>query len=317
MAAPSSSGPRSGRALVNRLQIAPMIDVTDRHFRMLIRCASPRVQLWSEMTWDRAILYNAPNEPEYALNKGRARSLESIIGFSPEEHPIVMQLGGSDPQMLARAAKLCESRGYDEINLNCGCPAQTRGRSRNCYGARLMFEPDLVARCVAAIIDAVNIPVTVKIRLGVDERDTYPQLVDFVRTVAGAGVRHFVVHARKAILGLDTIKNRSVPPLRYISKRVASATFCPKTRRLLHILSQNASPPPPFVSRRVASSTFCLKTRRLLHILSQNMAASPLPPGMNGSLRSWRSFLRLPLRSMVASLAWSRRASSSRGGWMG
>jgi len=167
------------------------------------------------MTWDRAILFNTQSEPEYCLNKNPPRPLEAIIGFSAEEHPVVMQLGGSDAAMLARAAKIAEQRGYDEINLNCGCPAATRGRARNNYGARLMFDPPLVAECCAAIINAVSIPVSVKCRLGVDHRDSYEELHEFVSTVSAVGVKHFIVHARKAILGLDTTKNRSVPPLRY------------------------------------------------------------------------------------------------------
>lgn len=198
------------------ISVAPMIDVTDRHFRMLMRIISPGAcpQLWSEMTWDRAILYNAPSEPEYAGKQGSG-GLEPIIGFSPAERPLVLQLGGADPQPLARSAMLAEAAGYDEINLNCGCPAQTKGRSRNCFGARLMFEPQRVADCCAAILGAVRLPVSVKIRLGVNECDSYAQLSEFVRLVAGAGVRHFIVHARKAILGLDPTKNRSVPPLRH------------------------------------------------------------------------------------------------------
>ena len=199
-----------------RLHVAPMIDVTNRHFRMLIRCISPLPVLWTEMTWDRAILYNTPDQPEHKLKKTELdRTLESIIGFSDEERPLVMQLGGSDPEMLARSARLAEQRGYDEINLNCGCPAQTRGRSRNNYGARLMYEPALVARCCAAMVAAVSIPVTVKCRLGVDDHDSYAELREFVTLVSAEGVRHFIVHARKAILGLDTVKNRSVPPLRH------------------------------------------------------------------------------------------------------
>lgn len=198
------------------ISVAPMIEVTDRHFRMLMRIISPGAcpQLWSEMTWDRAILYNAPSEPEYAGNPDSG-GLEPIIGFSPGERPLVLQLGGADPEPLARSARLAEAAGYDEINLNCGCPAQTKGRSRNCFGARLMFEPQRVADCCAAILGVVRLPVSVKIRLGVNECDSYAQLTAFVRLVAGAGVRHFIVHARKAILGLDPTKNRSVPPLRH------------------------------------------------------------------------------------------------------
>lgn len=200
------------------LSVAPMIEVTDRHFRMLIRIIAPGASphLWSEMTWDRAILYNAPSEPEFALNTNACRpGLGAVLGFSAEERPLTLQLGGSDPQKLARAARLAEAQGYDEINLNCGCPAQTRGRSRNCFGARLMREPETVAACCAALCAAVSLPVTVKMRLGVDEHDSYAALHRFVELVAAAGVAHFVVHARAALLGLDTAKNRSVPPLRH------------------------------------------------------------------------------------------------------
>lgn len=187
------------------LSVAPMIDVTTRHFRMLIRAISPLPTLWTEMTWDRAVLYNAPREPEYALNKntlpdGSRQSLEAIIGFDEAEHPIVFQLGGSQPALLRRAAVHAMERGYDEINLNCGCPAQKRGKSRNNYGARLMLEPATVAACCEAIREATGgrLPVTVKCRLGVDDRDSYEELSEFVEVVAAAGVKHFIVHARKA-----------------------------------------------------------------------------------------------------------------------
>jgi len=211
---PCCEDPERCRAIV----VAPMIEVTDRHFRMLIRIISAGAcpQLWSEMTWDRAILYNSPTEPEYAATCNQSRpGIGAILGFSVEERPLVLQLGGAEPELLARSARLAEAAGYDEINLNCGCPAQTKGRSRNCFGARLMKEPQRVADCCAAIGAAVRIPVSVKIRLGVDEHDSYADLQQFVTLVAAAGVRHFVVHARKAILNLDTAKNRSVPPLRH------------------------------------------------------------------------------------------------------
>ena len=163
------------------IHVAPMIDVSHRHFRMLLRCVSEAPVLWTEMTWDRAILYNCPDEPERARNNNLPRPLEALIGFDGRERPLVMQLGGSNPDWLARAAAHAERRGYDEINLNCGCPAQTRGRARNCYGARLMFEPKVVAECCAAMIAAVDIPVTVKCRLGVDARDSFDELVEFVQ----------------------------------------------------------------------------------------------------------------------------------------
>lgn len=210
----SDAASRRPRPLIS---VAPMIDVTDRHFRMFIRCISPMPVLYTEMTWDRAILFNAPGEPEHALNKNPPLDVQSIIGYSPAEQPLVMQLGGAEPVNLARAAKYCVAAGYDEINLNCGCPAQVRGRSKNSYGARLMFEPERVRDCCAAMIAAVGdlAEITVKCRLGVDKKDSYEELTHFIRTVSSAGVTHFIVHARKALLGLSTIQNRHVPPLRH------------------------------------------------------------------------------------------------------
>ena len=148
MASDARPGRRSIEA-AQRLSVAPMIDVTDRHFRYLIRCISPLPVVYTEMTWDRAILYNTPGEREHQNGQKNVRplSLESIIGFSEVEHPIVLQLGGAEAEPIYRAARVGAARGYDEINLNCGCPAQVKGRSKNCYGARLMAEPDRVAAC--------------------------------------------------------------------------------------------------------------------------------------------------------------------------
>ena len=191
------------------VHLAPMAAVTDRHFRMLIRIVSRSVVLWSEMTWDRAIVEAAATSPA---------ALEAIIGFSEAEHPVVLQLGGCEPELLARAAAIGVARGYDEINLNCGCPAGTRGAMQACYGARLMLEPARVAACCAAMREAVGgrVPITVKCRLGVDGRGTFVDLVEFLTVVArDGGVRTFVLHARHAMLGLNAAQNRAVPPLRY------------------------------------------------------------------------------------------------------
>ena len=190
-----------------QLHAAPMAGVSDRHHRMLLRCVSPRVVTWSEMTWDRTI-----------LDAEAAGTLEKVIGFSAEEHPVVLQLGGSEPASLARAAALGAARGYDEINLNCGCPAGTGGLQRECYGARLMLHPERVAACCSAMREAVGdaLPISVKCRLGVDGRESYANLSDFVRIVSTtSGVRHFIVHARHAKLDLNANRNLSVPPLNY------------------------------------------------------------------------------------------------------
>ena len=139
---------------------------------------------------------------------------ERLLAFHPAEHPLALQLGGSDPRELAAAARLGEERGYDEINLNLGCPSDRVSSGR--FGACLMAEPERVAECVAAMSAAVAVPVTVKMRIGVDDQDSYEGLAGFVEQLAAAGCRTFIVHARKAILkGLSPKENRSIPPLRY------------------------------------------------------------------------------------------------------
>ena len=186
----------SGKRLIS---VAPMLDWTDRHCRYFLRLISPRVLLYSEMVTTGAILYGP-----------RKR----LLDFDPTEKPLALQLGGSEPDALAECARIGADWGYDEINLNVGCPSDRVQRGR--FGACLMAEPALVADCVAAMTRAVSIPVTVKTRIGVDDRDSYEELVHFVRTVADAGCRTFIIHARKAWLsGLSPKENREVPPLRY------------------------------------------------------------------------------------------------------
>lgn len=176
-----------------------MLDWTDRHCRYFLRLISPRVLLYSEMVTTGAILHGP-----------RKR----LLDFDPTEKPLALQLGGSEPEALAECARIGADWGYDEINLNVGCPSDRVQRGR--FGACLMAEPELVADCVAAMVRAVPIPVTVKTRIGVDERDSYEELVHFVRTVAEAGCGTFIIHARKAWLsGLSPKENREVPPLRY------------------------------------------------------------------------------------------------------
>ncbi len=178
-----------------------MMDWTDRHCRYFHRLLAPRALLYTEMMHSGAVLHG-----------DRARHL----AFNPAEHPVALQLGGSDPTALARAAAIGADRGYDEINLNCGCPSERV--QRGSFGACLMREPELVAACVAAMIAGVggSVPVTVKCRIGVDDSEDYAFLAQFVAKVAGAGCRTFVVHARKAWLrGLSPKQNRELPPLRY------------------------------------------------------------------------------------------------------
>ena len=182
-----------------RLCVAPMMDYTDRHCRYLLRLLSPGALLYTEMVTAQALAHG---------------DVERLLGFDPAEHPVALQLGGSDPDLLARAARLGADRGYDEINLNVGCPSDRVQSGR--FGACLMAEPTLVADCVRAMREAVSVPVTVKCRIGIDDRDDYAFLEGFVATVSAAGVRTFIIHARKAHLqGLSPRENREIPPLRY------------------------------------------------------------------------------------------------------
>jgi len=179
--------------------VAPMMDWTDRHCRVLHRLLSARARLYTEMVTADAILHG---------------DRERLIGFSDIEHPVALQLGGADPKKLAEAARIGRERGYDEINLNVGCPSD-RVQS-GCFGAALMKEPALVAECVAAMRAAVAIPVTVKCRIGVDDQDPQEALPALVDACAAAGVTIFAVHARKAWLsGLSPKENREIPPLDY------------------------------------------------------------------------------------------------------
>ena len=182
-----------------RFAVAPMLDWTDLHCRYFYRLMSQQAVLFTEMVTTGAILHG-----------NQQRHLQ----FNQQEQPLVLQLGGSNPQDLALCAKIAEDYGYDEVNLNVGCPSDRVQNGR--FGACLMAEPQLVADCVAAMRQVVSIPVTVKSRIGIDDRDSYPELVDFISTVAAGGCESFIVHARKAWLsGLSPKQNREVPPLRY------------------------------------------------------------------------------------------------------
>jgi tRNA-dihydrouridine synthase A len=176
-----------------------MMEWTDRHCRYFLRLISKRTFLYTEMVTAEAVLYG---------------NRERVLGFSPEEHPVGLQLGGSDARKLAAAAKIGADYGYDEINLNIGCPSDRVQSGR--FGACLMAEPDLVAECVAAMGEAASLPITVKCRIGIDDQDAEESLDRFIDAVAEAGARTFIVHARKAWLkGLSPKENRDVPPLDY------------------------------------------------------------------------------------------------------
>ncbi len=176
-----------------------MLDLTDRHCRTFFRLFSGSIRLYTEMVVAGSIIHG---------------DQERFLGFDSCEHPVALQLGGCDPKKLGLCSRLAEDRGYDEINLNIGCPSD-RVKSAQ-FGACLMARPWLVAECVAEMVNSVTVPVTVKTRIGIDDQDSYEYLANFVDTVSRAGCSHFIVHARKAWLtGLSPKENRTVPPLRY------------------------------------------------------------------------------------------------------
>ncbi len=181
------------------ISVAPMMDYTDRHFRYVIRQMTKKALLYTEMITTQAIIHGDRHK---------------LLDFSPEEKPVALQLGGDNPEDLALCAKIGEDWGYDEINLNIGCPS-ARVQNGN-FGACLMAEPEKVAQCTEAMQSQVNIPVTVKHRIGIDNQDRYEDMTRFVEIVSNAGCQRFIVHARKAWLqGLSPKQNRDVPPLRY------------------------------------------------------------------------------------------------------
>ena len=182
-----------------RVSVAPMMDWTDRHDRYFLRLISRHAVLYTEMVTTGALLHG---------------DAERFLRHDLSEHPLVLQLGGSEPGAMAECARMAEDRGYAEVNINVGCPSD-RVQSGS-FGACLMREPDLVARCIAAMSNAVSIPITVKSRIGVDDQKPEEVLPDFIRRVADAGCRHVIIHARKAWLhGLSPKENRDVPPLDY------------------------------------------------------------------------------------------------------
>jgi tRNA-dihydrouridine synthase A len=193
----SNTEAKSAHGTAYRLSVAPMMDWTDRHCRVFHRQMTRRAMLYTEMVTAPAIVHGP-----------KAR----LLDYSPVEHPVALQLGGSDPRELAQAVRLAQPWGYDEINLNCGCPSD-RVQS-GCFGAVLMERPALVADILSAMQAETDVPVTVKCRIGVDDQDPETILPHFIETVAGAGIRHIIIHARKAWLqGLSPKENREIPPL--------------------------------------------------------------------------------------------------------
>ncbi|WP_369152070.1 tRNA dihydrouridine(20/20a) synthase DusA [Candidatus Thiodubiliella endoseptemdiera] len=185
--------------MTHKFSVAPMMDWTDRHCRYFHRLLSKETQLWSEMVTTKAIIYGDKNR---------------LLDFDAAEHPLVLQLGGSEPDEMAQCAKIAQDWGYDEVNINVGCPSD-RVQSGS-FGACLMQTPEVVAQCVDAMRQVSDIPVSVKSRIGVDDMEHYDELVNFITQVENAGCNNFVIHARKAWLkGLSPKENRTVPPLNY------------------------------------------------------------------------------------------------------
>ena len=206
---PDSEVADTAAGLSHRFCVAPMMDWTDRHDRVFLRQLSKHALLYTEMV------------TSAALKHGDAQYL---LQHSEGEHPVALQLGGSKPVELAEAAALAERSGYDEINLNVGCPSD-RVQS-GAFGACLMAEPELVGKCVSSMMTSVSLPVTIKCRIGIDDRDSQRELEDFIGTVADAGCDTFIVHARKAILsGLSPKENREIPPLKYDSVFAVKQAF--------------------------------------------------------------------------------------------
>jgi len=194
---------------IHKLSIAPMMDCTDKHFRMIMRKISSEALLYTEMIVAQSLVYT--------------NTKEKFLNFNIEEHPISIQFGGEDPKILKEAAQMAQDWGYDEINFNVGCPSP-RVCSGN-FGASLMKEPEKVAQCIESLKNNCNLPVTIKHRIGVDEDDSFSKLDKFVKQIANAGADRFTVHARKAILkGLNPKQNRTIPPLKYeIVKKLKEA----------------------------------------------------------------------------------------------
>ena len=185
---------------LHKISVAPMMDCTDKHFRMIMRKISSKALLYTEMIVAQSLIYTEKKE--------------RFLNFNKEEHPLAIQFGGDNPQILKEAAKMAQDWGYDEINFNVGCPSP-RVCSGN-FGASLMKEPSKVAKCIESLKNNCNLPVTIKHRIGVDEDYSFDKLNSFVKEIATAGADRFTVHARKAILkGLNPKQNRTIPPLEY------------------------------------------------------------------------------------------------------
>ena len=267
-----------------RLSVAPMMDWTDRHCRVFHRLLAPHARLYTEMVHANAVVLG---------------DRERLLGFDPVEQPVALQLGGSEPALLAQAARIGGEWGYAEINLNCGCPSDRVQAGR--FGACLMREPALVAEAVAAMRAATAVPVTVKCRLGVDDDQDYDRFLAFIDTVAAAGCATFVVHARNAWLqGLSPKENREVPPLRY-----EWAWQLKRDRPGLQVLVNGGIASPEAVEAQLAHADGVMLGRAayhdpyLLHRLDVALYGGPLRDRA-GLLRALRPYVEAQLAAGVA-----------------
>lgn len=266
-----------------RLSVAPMMDWTDRHCRFFHRLIAPKARLYTEMITTGAILHG---------------DLHRLLDFSEEEHPVAIQLGGSEPDALAASARQAAQWGYDEINLNCGCPSERV--QRGAFGACLMREPDLVADCIKAMQDAVSLPVTVKHRVGVDDQADYGFVRDFVGKLFQVGCRVFFVHARSAILkGLSPKENREIPPLRMAVVRQLKQDFpeavfianggiqtVEQARELMTPSAQGPAVDGVMIGRAAYHDPWLLHALQAALILP----ASPMPPNREAILPPLQSY---------------------------
>ncbi|KAI3987616.1 hypothetical protein MKX01_007082 [Papaver californicum] len=193
----------AGRYFPPWFSIAPMMDCTDNHYRTVARLMSKHAWVWTEMIAAETIVYQEHN-------------LDRFLAYSPDQHPIMLQIGGNNLDNLAKATRLVNAYGYDEINLNCGCPS-AKVAGHGCFGARLMLNPKFVGEAMSVIAANCDVPVSVKCRIGVDDHDSYEELCDFIYTVASQSpTRHFIIHSRKAMLnGISPADKRKIPPLKY------------------------------------------------------------------------------------------------------
>ncbi len=273
-----------------KFAVAPMMDWTDRHCRVFHRLLAPHAFLFTEMVVAQAVIHG---------------DRERLLGFDESEHPLALQVGGSDPALLAEAASIVEQFGYDELNLNVGCPSSRVQSGR--FGACLMAEPALVADCYRAMAGAVSIPVTVKTRIGIDDHDDYDFLRTFVSSLADAGCRAFYVHARKAILeGLSPKQNREVPPLRHDMALRLKRDFAG-----LQIVLNGGLRTPADVRRNLASFDGVMIGREaynnpyVLALIENDQYGTPLP-GRDDVVDRYLRYVDLQLRQGIRLHAMTR-----------